>query len=265
MSQQPARRNRRRRRNAARRANNPPAATAAETSGSDGGSDSGSGNRKRGQSAGSGPPKKKDTIFGMPRLAFSLIAGLLVAMIAVFAMQLIFPSNRTAEVEGVELYPDQGRRQLQEGERFAAYNSFPPTSGPLPHAPAIPEAAAYDLAGEGGDCSLISAPSELLPVLSRGGIVIYYDSAMDPAAISAWYDAQRLSRPKLALAPIQGLRTQRPDGAGIVAAAWRTLLPVQAFDDDGRQQLDAFIQFRPDGYYDRYMLDNTGIPQCETG
>ncbi len=268
MSQQPARRNRRRRRNSSRRAaNNPPAAPAAEASanGGNGGKDDSGGRRNRGQSAGTGPPKKKDTIFGMPRLAFSLIAGLLVAMIAVFAMQLIFPGNRAAEVEGVELYPDQGRRQLQEGELFAAYNSFPPTSGPLPHAPAIPEAAAYDLTGAGGDCSLIAAPSELLPVLSRGGIVIYYDSAIDPAALSAWYDAQRLSRPKLALAPIQGLRDQRPDGAGIVAAAWRTLLPVQAFDDDGRQQLDAFIQFRPDGYYDRYMLDNTGIPPCETG
>ena len=261
MSQQPARRNRRRRRNANRRSDNrPPPAAEAQ---SDGGSGDDGARRTRGQSASSGPPKKKDTIFGMPRLAFSLIAGLLVAMIAVFAMQLIFPNNRAPEVEGVELYPDQGWRQLDDGETFASYNSFPPTSGPLPNA-AIPEAAAYNPDGEGGDCSLITGPQDLLPVLSRGGIVIYYDSSFDPSALSAWYDAQRLSRPKLALAPIQGLRSQRPDGAPIVAAAWRTLLPLQAFDDDGRQQLDAFIQYRPDGYYDRYMLDNTGIPSCET-
>ena len=260
MSQQPARRNRRRRRNASRRADNPPAVAAESSGGEEGG-----GRRERGQSAGAGPPKKKDTIFGMPRLAFSLLAGLLVAMIAVFAMQLIFPSDRAAEVEGVVVYPDQGWRQLDEGEAFAGYNSFPPTSGPLPYAAAAPEAAAYDMSGDGGDCSSISGPADLLPVLSRGGIVIYYDSAIDPDSLAAWYEAQRLSRPKLALAPIEGLRGQRGDGAGIVAAAWRTLLPVQAFDDDGRQQLDAFIQYRPDGYYDRYMLDNTGIPACPAG
>ena len=261
MSQQPSRRSRRRRRNSPRRADNPPPPAAAESS--DGGGDGAK--RGRGQSAGAGPPKKKDTIFGMPRLAFSLLAGLLVAMVAVFAMQLIFPNDRPAEVDGVEVYADQGWRQLGEGEEFAAYNSFPPSSGPLPHAAAVPEAAAYDMSGEGGDCSVISGPQDLLPVLSRGGVVIYYDSALDPGSLTTWYEAQRLSRPKLALAPIAGLRDGRGDGAGIVAAAWRTLLPVQAFDDDGRQQLDAFIQFRPDGYYDRYMLDNSGIPSCGAG
>ena len=112
---------------------------------------------------------------------------------------------------------------------------------------------------------MIAGPAGLLPVLSRGGVVIYYDSEMDAGELSAWYDAQRLSRQKLALAPLEGLRSSREDGAPIVAAAWRTLLPVQALDEDGREQLGAFIQYQPDGYYDRYQLDTSGIPACDAG
>lgn len=266
MTQRPARRRQRRRRTS-RRADNPagaqPEAARSEAAGSESG-DGGDGGRKRGERA-SPPAKRKDTIFGMPRLAFSLIAGLLVAMVAVFAMQLIFPNDRVAEVEGVEVYADQGWRQLGAGERFGEYNSFPPTSGPLPYSEAGPEAAAYGADGSGGECSVISGPEGLLPVLSRGGVVIYYDSEMDAGDLSAWYEAQRLSRQKLALAPLEGLRGSREDGAPIVAAAWRTLLPVQALDEDGREQLGAFIQYQPDGYYDRYQLDTSGIPACGAG
>ena len=258
MSQQPARRRQRRRRTS-RRADHPPAER------TEAGESGGGRSRDGGGERGSQPGKRKDTIFGMPRLAFSLIAGLLVAMVAVFAMQLIFPNDRVAEVEGVEVFPDQGRRQLAAGERFGDYNSFPPTSGPLPYIEAGPEAAAYGADGTGGECSAISGPEGLLPVLSRGGVVIYYDSEMDAGELSAWYDAQRLSRQKLALAPLEGLRGSRGDGAPIVAAAWRTLLPVQALDEDGREQLGAFIQYQPDGYYDRYQLDTSGIPACDAG
>ena len=265
MTQRPARRRQQRRRRTSRRADNPAAAQpeAARSESGEGGEGKGGG-RSRGERA-SPAPKRKDTIFGMPRLAFSLIAGLLVAMVAVFAMQLIFPNNRVAEVEGVGVYADQGWRQLGAGERFGDYNSFPPTSGPLPYSEAGPEAAAYGADGSGGECSVISGPEELLPVLSRGGVVIYYDSEMDAGDLSAWYEAQRLSRQKLALAPLEGLRGSREDGAPIVAAAWRTLLPVQALDEDGREQLGAFIQYQPDGYYDRYQLDTSGIPACDAG
>ncbi len=188
----------------------------------------------------------------MPRMTVVLLGGLLVAMIAVFAMQLIFPPDEVLDVEGVQVFPDQGRRHLDQGATFDAYNSWPPTSGPQPA-----EGAAADVYLPDDDD--IPAPAALLPLLERGGVVVYYDpdhydSADDPSGLLGAMQSLRQFRERLAVVPLAGLGEEH-GGATIVLAAWRTLLPIAAWDVEGNEQLTAFLQNAPDGYYDRYRLE----------
>lgn len=185
-------------------------------------------------------------------MTVALLGGLLVAMIAVFAMQLIFPPDEVSEVEGVESFPDQGRRHLDEGETFDAYNSFPPTSGP--QLAESPEADVYL-----PDDAFIPRPAEMLPLLERGGVVVYYDpdvytSADDPTGLLGAMGSLRQFRERLAVVPLEGLADEHA-GVTIVAAAWRTLLKVAQWDAEGNEQLAAFLQNAPEGYYDRYRLE----------
>ena len=194
-------------------------------------------------------------------MTVALLGGLLVAMIAVFAMQLIFPPDEVAEVQGVQTFPDQGRRHLQEGETFDAYNSSPPTSGPQ-----LAEAPAADVYLP--DHESIPQPAEMLPLLERGGVVIYYDpeyykSADDPSGLLGAMQSLRQFRERLAVVPLEGLADQH-NGATIVAAAWRTLLPINQWDADGNEQLTSFMQNAPEGYYDRYRLER-GDPAVSAG
>lgn len=185
-------------------------------------------------------------------MTVALLGGLLVAMIAVFAMQLIFPPDDVVEVEGVQTFPDQGRRHLGEGETFDAYNSFPPTSGP--QQAEGPEPDVYL-----PDDETIPQPAEMLPLLERGGVVVYYDpsvyeSADDPSSLLGAMQSLRQFRERLAVVPLEGLADEHP-GVTIVAAAWRTLLRVAHWDAEGNEQLAAFLQNAPEGYYDRYRLE----------
>lgn len=254
MSNQPARRRRRRRRPArptgesgesevGRRSGNEPTEAESSDRGRGGGRRSG-GNQE--------PQQKPRTFLGMPRMSVALLGGLLVAMIAVFAMQLIFPPEEVLQVDGVQIFPDQGRRHLGEGETFDAYNSFPPTSGPQPAD--APPADVYL-----PDHESIPQPAEMLPLLERGGVVIYYDpaqydSADDPSGLLGAMQSLRQIRERLAVVPIEGL-AERQDGAAIVATAWRTLLVIPEWNAEGNEQLTAFLQNAPDGYYDRFRLE----------
>ena len=252
MSQQPARRRRRRR--PARPAGSsgesevgrrPEAESKAESS------ERGRGGGKSAAAA-TNQPQRRGTIFGMPRMSVALLGGLLVAMIAVFAMQLIFPPDDVTQVEGVQTFADQGRRHLDDGETFDKYNSSPPTSGPQPSE--APDADVYL-----PDDENIPQPSEMLPLLERGGVVIYYDpnsytDSEDPSGLLGAMRSLRQFRERLAVVPIEGLAAKH-DGATIVLAAWRTLLRVAQWDADGNEQITAFLQNAPDGYYDRYRLE----------
>ena len=214
--------------------------------------DRGPGGGRRSGAAAQTPPRR--TMFGMPRMSVALLAGLLVAMIAVFAMQLIFPPPEVVTVEGVLTFPDQGRRHLEEGEAFSAYNSSPPTSGPQPAEPPVADVYLPD-------DEAIPTPAELLPLLERGGIVLYYDpdvytNADDPSDLLGAMQSLSQFRERLAVVPMEGLADQHA-GATIVAAAWRTLLRVAAWDADGNDQITAFLQNAPDGYYDRYRLERS--------
>ena len=252
MSNQPARRRRR------RRPRRPTGASGESEVGRRSDQESGSESTERGRGGGrrSGTqaeqPQRRSTIFGMPRMTVALLGGLLVAMIAVFAMQLIFPPDDVVEVEGVQTFPDQGRRHLAEDETFDAYNSFPPTSGPQQAEGA--EADVYL-----PDDEFIPQPVEMLPLLERGGVVVYYDpevydSADDPSGLLGAMQSLRQFRERLAVVPLEGLATEH-EGVTIVAAAWRTLLRVADWDAEGDKQLAAFLQNAPEGYYDRYRLE----------
>ena len=58
-------------------------------------------------------------------MSFAILAGLLIALIAMFGLQLAFPSDDVTEIRGVVSFADQGRRHLADGESFDAYNSDP--------------------------------------------------------------------------------------------------------------------------------------------
>ena len=196
-------------------------------------------------------------------MSVALLGGLLVAMIAVFAMQLLFPPEEVTEVEGVQVFADQGRRHLAEGETFKDYNSFPPTSGPQPEVGA--EAKVW-LPDEDD----IPTPAQMLPLLERGGIVIYYDpdvyeDAEDPSGLLGAMRSLRQFRERLAAVPIDGLAAGRDDGATIVAVAWRTMLALGLWDAEGDTQLSGFMQNAPEGYYDRYRLERDGASVSAAG
>lgn len=206
-------------------------------------------------------PARRGTIFGMPRMTVALLGGLLFAMLAVFVMQLLFPPDDVVDVQGVQTFPDQGRRHLDDGDTFNRYNSWPPTSGPQP---AEPVAADVYLP----DDDLIPQPAEMLPLLERGGIVIFYDpntyaDAENPSGLLGAMQSLRQFRERLAVVPLDGLPTAF-DGATIVAAAWRTLLPISEWNAEGNDQLTAFLQNAPEGYYDRYRLER-GDPLLSSG
>ena len=286
MSEQPQRRRRRRRnRRPVERQTAPPdgGESAAEASGeesSEGGSDSSSqevrseGGRARGRGGGTRSggraqeqPRKR-TIFGLPRMSFAILAGLLVALIAMVVMQQLFPPSNVTEIRGLLAYPDQGRRHLAEGETFDTYNSSPPTSGP--HHDEMPAVGVYG-ADEDAPFNQIPEPVRMLPLLESGGVVVYYDPASAVADdLLTWLRLLAGNRPYLAALPIAGL-TEMHD-APIVAAAWRTLLPIagpsaddEADEEDGqpawRAQLEVFLSSGESGYYERYVLDRDGQRQ----
>ena len=189
---------------------------------------------------------RPNTILGMPRFMFFMMAALLVAVGGTtIAGQLVEPSDQIA---GVVEYADQGRRHLAEGESFAAYNSFPPTSGPQAEAGVAP-----GVYGPG------AAPSfaQLLPILEQGGVVVYYDPARLPQA-----DAETLrgfvqvrSNSGWDLLTLVALDDSLP--SPIVATAWRHALSIETLDEDALELLTVFVDPDPGGLYQRFVLEPT--------
>ena len=217
------------------------AAPAAASSGGGGRTD-----RRRGQRVQRGG-EQRNTIMGMPRFLFLTMVALVVVLLGTtIAGQLIDPPDQIA---GVDEFSDQGRRHLTAGETFDAegYNSFPPTSGPQ-----AAEGVAPGIYEPG------QAPSfaQLLPILERGGIVVYYDPSRLPAA-----DAEELRGfvevrnnggwDLLTLVALEDSRLPSP----IVATAWRHSLSIETLDDDARELLVVFVDPDPAGLYGRFILE----------
>ena len=209
--------------------------------------------RKRGARVQQGR-ERPNTILGLPRMIFFIMAGLVVVIIVTtIANQLVTPSD---DIAGARRFPDQGRRHLAAGEDFALddYNSYPPTSGPQAAQSAAPGIYGPDEEDE----AFREAPpfAELLPILEQGGIVIYYDpdrlSEIDVGALKrAFVEPARAAG--LTLLSLVALDDSLP--AAIVATAWRHALEIEVLDEAGQGLLGDFIAPAPTGLYLRFVLD----------
>ena len=194
---------------------------------------------------------RPNTILGMPRTIFIMMAGLLVVIIATtIAGQLV---NNSDDIEGVDRFPDQGRRHLAEGEAFDAYNSFPPTSGPQAAVGATPGVYGPDADDEA--FRETPAFAQLLPILEQGGIVIYFDPGRVPDA-DVLLLRDRFVGPArtggLSLLTLVPLDDSLP--APIVATAWRHALVIDLLDESAQDLLSEFIAPSPVGLYERFVL-----------
>ena len=203
-------------------------------------------------------------------MSFAILAGLLIALIAMFGLQLAFPSDDVTEIRGVVSFADQGRRHLADGESFDDYNSAPATSGP--HHAEAPQPGVYG-ADEPAPFNVIPSPDEMLPLLESGGVVVYYDPDHPVAdELLPWLKSLAGVRYNLSAVPVEGLTTLH-DGSPIVAAAWHTLLPLPAPSEDDdeddlppyRLLLEVFLSSGEEGYYERYVLDRDGQRELLAG
>ena len=205
--------------------------------------------------------ERRNTILGMPRFIFFIMAGLFTIVVVMpFAQELI--TDTSTDIDGVEQFPDPGRRHLAAGETLPLdeYNSFPPTSGPQ----AIDGAPPGIYAPDAEDEAFREVPpfAELLPILEQGGIVIYYDpdrlSDTDVEALQNIF-VQSRREAGLDLLTLVALDDSLP--AAIVATAWRHAMEIDVLDEDALDLLTEFIQPDPVGLYERFLLE----PAADSG
>ena len=185
--------------------------------------------------------------------------GVLFAVIVVqIIVQIASPVSDNQELGDAVTFPDQGRRHLMVGETFELeqYNSFPPTSGPQAAIGVEPGIYGPD---EPSPFNETPAFGSLLPILEQGGIVIYYDPAIlgsdSVSELTAEIKAIRgepFPRPNVVFTPIPG---ENSNGKAIYATAWRHVLTVSQFDEDGRSALAQFVARNPAGFYERIQFE----------
>ena len=238
--------------------------------GSGGGKGGGRTERRRGEKVQPGDRPKPNTILGMPRFIFFIMAALLVVIISTQVLgQVISPSD---QIDGVLEFPDQGRRHLAAGESFDidSYNSFPPTSGPQAAVGATP--GIYSADAEDAAFRDTPAFASLLPILEQGGVVIYYDPARlgddELAVLKAFVrvlrgdisDNQDDNVRDLELITLVEFDDSLP--AAIVATAWRHALEIDLLDDTSQDRIGEFVSPDPVGLYERFVLE-TAAPAAE--
>ena len=117
-------------------------------------------------------------------------------------------------IEGVQSYPNLGRRHLRAGELHTYADIFP-TSGP--HEPTWTSPGFYNKA---------QRPTQLVHALEHGNIVIYYEQP-DPAVMTqleSWADLFTGTWDGVVVTPKSGL------GDKVVLTAWRKKLELPDFD-----------------------------------
>ena len=266
----PARRSRRRRGRGQRRSHDDaPAASSAEVSAETGTAEAGDGEigavpasrteTQRGQRV-QGEKAAPENVFGMSRSMFAMLSGLLVAAVALFILQIaVETDSENGSLDGVNRFPDQGRRHLAEGETFPiqAYNSYPPTSGPHDAAGVPPGLYAADQADP---FNATPAFAELLPLLEAGGVVVYYDPAALPKAEVALLQnlvaRLRSGQPLVSLVALPGIADREGSGP-VVATAWRHVEALPDLSEDSQQDLKRFWAPAPIGLYERAVLDRS--------
>jgi hypothetical protein len=208
-------------------------------------------NRRRGGDDGGGSAPRRNTIFGMPRFMFTMTVGIFAALLFVIILQQVL-GPATDDIDGVQRFPDLGRRHLAAGEVFDDYNSNPATSGPQ-NIEGVPsgiygpdEEAPFDF---------IPASADLLPVLEAGGIAIHYRSDLVPEA--GQLALRDLFARTLALNIV--LTVNPTIETPIVAAAWGHLFALTELDDDFIDQLERFIAGEDEGFYRRFVLETDPV------
>ena len=118
------------------------------------------------------------------------------------------------DLDGVQSYPNLGRRHLRPGEVHSYADIFP-TSGP--HEPTWVSPGLYDKT---------QRPTQLVHALEHGNIVIYYETP-DPAVMSqleSWASLFTGAWDGVVVTPKSGL------GGKVVMTAWRKKLELPTFD-----------------------------------
>ena len=250
--QQRARRRRQRQRRRQRRRDEAPEFDAQDASGDDQDDDSAaepepstSESRKGERVLGDAPARSK-SIFGMPRIVFAMSVGIFAALLIVIVLgEIISVSD---DIEGVNRFPDQGRRHLAAGEVFDDYNSNPPTSGPQ-DAAGVP-AGVYG-PDEPAPLNFTPTAAQLLPVLEAGGIVIQYrpDLLPEPDLELLRANIRALGNLNVILAPNPTIDT------AIAATAWTHILAISDLEDNFIERLGIFIAGEETGFYLRFVLE----------
>jgi hypothetical protein len=189
--------------------------------------------------------------------------GVLFAVVVVqIIVQIASPVDDDQDFGDAVAYADQGRRHLLVGETFDQYNSFPPTSGPQAATSAAPGIYGPD---EPSPFNQAPAFVSLLPILEQGGIVIYYDSAiLDSISVSELVAeintirGEPFPRPNVVFTPLPG---ENLGSDVIYATAWRHVLAVPQFDEDGRSALAQFVARNPSGFYERFQFEQPPLQE----
>ena len=187
----------------------------------------------------------------MPRFMFTMTVGIFAALLFVIVLQQVM-GPATDDIDGVQRFPDLGRRHLASGEVFDDYSSNPPTSGPQ-NVEGVP-AGIYG-PEQDPPFDFIPAAAELLPVLEAGGIVIHYRSDLVP-------NAGRLALRDLIdrTVALNIVLTINPSiDAPIVAAAWGHLFALTELGDDFIDQIERFIADEDQGFYNRFVLESDSV------
>ena len=228
-------RRRRRRRRGGRRNKRGGAAPDAGASSEDSSQQQSERRDKSGERVSGGKGNKKPpptTVFGLPRFLFVLSVSVFVALLLVTILNIVTGSNDedSLDIDAVQTLPDQGRRHLNPGETFADYNSTPPTSGPQ--------------AAVGVGPGIYDEPQSfesLLPLLERGGVVVYYQpdrlEVLDQEDLLGFATIAIDVGCQLAVTP----HNEIGDSA-IVATAWRHVLRIDALTDEAAVQISDFVR-----------------------
>ena len=149
------------------------------------------------------------------QLFFGLAVGVPVLLIGGFISYILYTSSGANIPDIGELFDDQGRTHIKEGEAHPAYNSNPPTSG-----------WHYDTPADWGVYKEEIPQERLIHNLEHGGIVIQYKPDFDQAAIAKIEELKTSELEcKLVIVPNKNL------DKNIALTAWRRLYKSDIYDE----------------------------------
>lgn len=150
------------------------------------------------------------------QLMFSLAVGIPILLIGGFISYILYTSSGANIPDIGELFADQGRTHIKEGQAHPDYNSNPPTSG-----------WHYDAPADWGVYKEEFPQERLIHNLEHGGIVIQYKPELDPQIISELEELKTSEfECKLVIAPNKNL------DKNIALTAWRRLYKAEGYEEE---------------------------------